>query len=246
MDTTDRPPGWSEGDSQYFIDHGRFFVPDREEQIETLCDLVPEAGEPCHLIDLCCGEGLLARALLERFPDCRVTGYDLSPTMLDRARTAVAAHADRFEGRLFDLADDSWRNFQKPPHAVLSSLAVHHLDPDGKRKLFRDMARELASGGALLLADLVQPASRQGRRVAAKAWDESVRRRAQELAGHLEPWETFRRDRWNLYADPDPDPIDRPSPLLDQLRWLKEAGLSGVDVFWMKAGHAIFGGFRPG
>ena len=28
--------------------------------------------------------------------------------------------------------------------------------------------------------------------------------------------------------------------------WLAEAGLAGVDVFWMKAGHAVFGGVREG
>lgn len=32
---------------------------------------------------------------------------------------------------------------------------------------------------------------------------------------------------------------------LDQLQWLGEAGLVKVDVYWMKAGHAIFGGRKP-
>ena len=49
---------------------------------------------------------------------------------------------------------------------------------------------------------------------------------------------------WNLWAETEPDPSDHPSTLLDQLRWLEEAGLSGVDVAWLKAGHAVFGGIR--
>jgi hypothetical protein len=30
--------------------------------------------------------------------------------------------------------------------------------------------------------------------------------------------------------------------LLDQLKWLEGAGFVDVDVYWMRAGHAIFGG----
>jgi trans-aconitate methyltransferase len=241
----DRPWGWGETDSREFIDHGRFFVPDREEQIATIVGMIPDPGDGL-LVDLCCGEGLLSRALLERFPRARLLALDLSPAMLEQARATCAGYAARFETRPFDLADRSWRSFAEPVRAFVSSLAVHHLDGEGKRRLFRDLAAALAPEGVVLIADLVRPATSAAQALAARAWDESVRRRALELAGDLRPWEKFRDERWNFYADPAPDPIDQPSPLLDQLRWLEEAGLSRVDVFWMKAGHAVFGGVREG
>jgi len=236
--------GWDENDSQEFIDHGRYFVPGREEQVATVLDLIPEPGDGL-LVDLCCGEGLLSAALLERFPRARVLAMDLSPTMLEKARKTCAAHGDRFETRPFDLAGRSWRAFAEPVRAFVSSLAIHHLDGDGKCALFRDLAAALAPGGALVIADLVLPATRTAHALAARAWDEAVRRRSLELAGSLRPYEVFRDERWNLWADPAPDPIDQPSPLFDQLRWLAEAGLTGVDVHWMKAGHAVYGGVRP-
>ena len=235
--------GWNEDDSQEFIDHGRFFVPEREEQIAAVLDLIPEPGDGL-LVDLCCGEGLLSAALLERFSKARVLAMDLSPTMLEKARQTCAAHAERFATRSFDLADRSWRSFPEPVRAFVSSLAVHHLDGAGKRQLFRDLAAALAPGGALVIADLVLPATPAAHALAAKAWDEAVRRRSLELAGRLRPYEVFRDERWNLWADPSPDPIDQPSPLFDQLRWLTEAGFAGVDVCWMKAGHAVYAGFR--
>jgi len=236
--------GWNEDDSQEFIDHGRYFVPEREEQIATVLDLIPEPGDGL-LVDLCCGEGLLSAALLERFPRARVLAMDLSPTMLEKARATCAAHEDRFETRPFDLADRSWRRFPEPVRAFVSSLAIHHLDGAGKRGLFRDLAAALVPGGALVIADLVLPATPASHALAARAWDEAVRRRSLELAGSLRPYEIFRDERWNLWADPAPDPIDQPSPLFDQLRWLAEAGFAGVDVHWMKAGHAVYGGVRP-
>jgi len=244
MTSSDRQPGWDEADSREFIDSGRFFVPDREEQIATVLELIPEPDDGL-LVDLCCGAGLLTAALLERFSRARVVAMDLSPTMLEHVRTNLDRHGNRLQTRQFDLADRSWRRFPEPIHAFVSSLAVHHLDGEGKRQLFRDLTAALAPGGALVIADLVQPATPAGQALAAKAWDEAVHRRALEIAGDLAPYEAFRAERWNFYADPDPDPIDQPSPLIDQLRWLAEAGLTGVEVHWLKAGHAIFSGFRP-
>ncbi|HEV8581549.1 MAG TPA: methyltransferase domain-containing protein [Thermoanaerobaculia bacterium] len=243
MIESDPEAGWGEEDSRRFLDLGRFFVPDREEQIATIAGVIPQPGDGL-LVDLCCGEGLLSRALLERFSRARVLALDLSPAMLETARGTCAEFADRFETRPFDLADLSWRAFSEPVRAFVSSLAVHHLDGEGKRRLYRDLAAALAPGGAVVIADLVQPASSSAQAEAARAWDEAVRRRALELAGRLEPYEKFRELRWNLWAETEPDPIDHPSPLFDQLRWLEEAGLRSVDVYWMKAGHAIFGGTR--
>ena len=250
MSITDRTPGWDETDSREFIDSGHLFVPDREEQIATVLDLIPELPESGEglLVDLCCGAGPLTAALLERFPRARVLAMDLSPAMLEHVRTSlddVPGVGDRLQTRQFDLSDTSWRSFLEPVHAFVSSLAIHHLDGEGKRQLFCDLAAALAPGGAVVIADLVKPASPAGQAVAAKAWDEAVRRRALEIAGDLAPYKIFQEERWNFYADPDPDPIDQPSPLINQLQWLAEAGLIGVEVHWMKAGHAIFGGYRP-
>lgn len=244
--TGERTGGWDEDDSRGFLDLGRFFVPDREEQIATVLDLIPDPGDG-QLVDLCCGEGLLSRALLERFPKARVLALDRSPAMIEHVMANLCSFGRRFEAGIFDLEDRSWRTgFDRPVRAFVSSLAIHHLDGPGKRRLFADLAAALAPGGVLAIADLVQPGSEVGRALAARAWDESVRRRSLELLGGLGPYERFRLERWNFYADPEPDPIDQPSRLTDQLRWLEEAGLTGVDVHWMKAGHAVFGGFRAG
>ena len=237
---------WSEEASQTFIDFGRYFVPEREQQIEAFCDLIPARDQPFTILELCCGEGLLAGALLQRFPACTVQGFDGSPAMLEHARQRLVAHGDRFQTRLFDLADRSWRKPSWPLHAVVSSLTIHHLDGAGKQLLFQDMANLLEPGGVFLIADVVEPASLAGAALAAKAWDAAVRQRALEIDGNLGAFGYFEREKWNMYRYPDSDDIDKPSRLLDQLKWLEQAGFADVDVFWMQAGHALFGGRKPG
>lgn len=245
-ETTAEQPRWGEEDSEEFLGYGAYFVPERELQIETVCDLIPEPPAGSWLVELCFGEGLLTRALLERYPQCRVLGLDGSERMVEHARETLADHGDRVRLATFDLADPSWRDLPRPLHGVVSSLAVHHLDGEEKRQLFADVHRSLAPGGVLVLADLILPTHERGFRVAGKAWDRAVQERARALDGNLDAFEHFQRIGWNSFWETEPDPVDKPDTLLDQLKWLEAAGFTEVDAFWMRAGHVIFGGTKAG
>ena len=235
-------PMWSEDDSRAFIDVGRYYVPERETQIATICDLIPAGEGPFRVLELACGEGLLAGAILERFPQASVHGLDGSPRMLETARATLAHYGARFTAEQFDLAASDWRQRAAPVQAVVSSLVIHHLDGPQKQALYADLYRLLAPGGVLVIADLVQPAGARGVALAAKAWDAAVRRRALELDGDTRALRLFQDDQWNIYLYPDP--MDTPSGLFEQLQWLAQAGFGEVDVYWMQAGHAIYGGRR--
>ena len=235
---------WGANASQTFIDYGRYFVPEREQQIATICDVVPPRVGGFNILELCCGAGLLAGALLERFPNCTVYGYDGSPEMLATARASLERYGERFQTLRFDLADGAWRRPDFPIHAVVSSLAIHHLDGAQKLQLFRDIHALLEGGGALVIADVIEPAHPLGTAAAANAWDAAVRKRSLEFDGNLAAYEAFECEKWNMYRYFDPDDIDKPSRLLDQLKWLEQAGFADVDVYWMLAGHAIFGGSK--
>jgi tRNA (cmo5U34)-methyltransferase len=235
---------WTEDDSQLFIDEGAYFVPERETQIATICAAIPPLDGPGHIVELCCGEGLLSRALLERFAAATVHAFDGSTRMLEAARQTAGELAGRLQTRQFDLAARDWRTLPFSCHAVVSSLAVHHLDGPGKQALFQDVYALLAPGGVFVLADLMAPARAAGQAIAAEAWDEAVKARALALDGDLKAFERFRAENWNLYSDPEPDPIDQPSPLYDQLTWLEAAGFTDVDVHYLKAGHAILSGVK--
>ena len=162
---------WNEDDSRTFIDFGRYFVPERQTQFQVIRDLIPGHREPFHLLELGCGDGLLAETVLAHFAACTVHGYDGSAEMLRQAGRRLARYGNRFETRLFDLADDSWRQPFWNPLAVVSSLVIHHLDEDQKKMLFDDIFRMLAPGGVFIIADLIQPMSEAGLKVAADAWD---------------------------------------------------------------------------
>lgn len=235
---------WDEDLSKRFMQYGRYFVPAREFQLRTLAALIPDPGRPFNVLELCCGEGLLAELVLECFSACTVYGLDGSQEMLVAAAARLARYGGRFQPVLFDLPSSNWRAPSFQARAALSSLAIHHLDDGQKALLFQDVYRLLAPGGVFLIADIILPAGEPGMRYAAETLDEAVRRRSLELEGGLAAYQFFQRERWNFFRYPE-DPLDKPSPLLAQLHWLKAAGFRQVDVFWLLAGHAIFGGVKP-
>jgi tRNA (cmo5U34)-methyltransferase len=235
---------WDERDSEIFIDYGRYFVPDRERQVQTMVDLIPRLEQPHAILDLGCGEGLLAEAILEQQPESTVHGLDRSLEMIKWARERLKRFGERFQAGRFDLFIRSWPQTGLPISAVVSSLAIHHLDEGQKQGLFGEVYALLKPGGVFVIADLVEPASRAGWELAAKAWDDAVQQRALELDGNLDAFARFEAQGWNLYRHFDPQGIDKPSRLLEQLKWLEQAGFASVDAVWMLAGHAIFGGTK--
>ncbi|HEV2109382.1 MAG TPA: class I SAM-dependent methyltransferase [Thermomicrobiales bacterium] len=241
-----REAGWDEDDSALFLEMGALFTPRREEIAATLTSLIPAAPtDPFHGVELGVGAGWLTEAVLRRFPNASMLGLDGSPAMLDAASERLAPFGARFTPGRFALEDSTWIDrLPSDLQCILSSLTLHHLDDAGKRSLYARLRRRLAPGGALLIADIVAPASEQARRAMAASWDADVRQQSIDVTGDERAFERFQAERWNIFTYPDPE-VDKPSTLPDHLAWLAEAGFVGADVFWARSGHAVYGGFVP-
>jgi len=232
---------WTERDSAHFLDVGRYYVPHRERQIELVTALVPRPSEARQVIDLSCGEGLLAEAVLAAQPEATALGLDGSPTM----RRAAERRLERFGAR-FATAPCDVHALELPAVAplrgIVASLALHHVDHAAKPDLYRQLHDALAPGGALVIADLYRPASAGAWEAAATGWDAAVRANdtAAGMGGAV--WRRFQDDRWNWFRYPDD--YDQPAPLADELAWLGSAGFTAVDVYWADCGHAVYGGTR--
>ncbi len=101
------------------------------------------------LLDVGLGGGLFTEHIAERRPDLRITGVDLSPAQLQRARRRLARFGDRVTIRLgdatrLDFADDSF-------DGVVSYGAIKHWSD--RRGGVRECLRVLKPGGPLLITD---------------------------------------------------------------------------------------------
>jgi tRNA (cmo5U34)-methyltransferase len=217
-------------------------VPRRAEQIATLLSLIPfGVAEPFEAIELGCGEGHLSASLLECYPSATVLALDGSPRMLERAAARLGVFDRRAVVGPFALESDEWLEHVDDKDVVVSSLCLHHLDDAGKAKLFSDVSRRLSRRGSLLIADLVEPQRPEARTLFETTWDRAAEEQSIATTGSRSLYDLFMQSEWNLYRHPDP--IDMPSPLFAQLKWMEEAGFTGVDCWWLDAGHAIYGGY---
>ena len=242
---TDTDRGWTEADSRTFIDLADVAVPGRAEIFEMMSSLVPaRPDERFQAVELCCGEGVFAERPLERFPASRLLALDGSPTMFEKARERLARFGDRVRIEKFDLDAAGWlATVPDQLRYVSSSLAFHHLSGDDKRRLFTALAAKLEPGGALVIADVVEPASDVVRIAFRDLMDTIAKKQSLELTGALEAFRAFQKEGWNGFALERQPPGEMPSRLFHQLKWLEQAGLT-ADCFWMRAGVAVYGGYR--
>ena len=104
------------------------------------------------ILELGTGTGETARRLLVRHPGATLVGVDESNEMLSVARARLPAdRVSLIVSRLEDPLPDG------PFDLIASALAVHHLAPAEKRRLFGRIREALAPGGRFVLADVIVP-----------------------------------------------------------------------------------------
>jgi len=233
---------WSEEDSATYLAIAPVAVPRRDDMIAALVATAPfDADRPITILELGSGDGRLAAALLTRFTRATLTALDGSASMRKETGGRLNDFGDRARVAAFDVASLDWWDRMFGADLIVSSLCLHHLNDAKKQYLYKAAAERLNPGGALLIADLVDPQHPAARAAAADRWDALARQQADAIDAP-ELFARFVDERWNHFRFPDP--ADHPAALMHHLVWLRHAGFAAVDCVWMDAGHAVFGGFR--
>jgi tRNA (cmo5U34)-methyltransferase len=120
---------------------GAVAVPRRAEQTAALLTPLPfEAESSFWVLDVGCGEGWLAAAVLEAWPEAGVLALDGDEAMLSEAARRLRTYGARASVERFELSSDEWLGRVEGAGAVLSSLCIHHLDGDPRGRCSRRSA----------------------------------------------------------------------------------------------------------
>jgi tRNA (cmo5U34)-methyltransferase len=224
-----------------FLEDRRGLIPMLREQEQLLLALLARGRPIERFCDLGCGDGAVARLLLEAHPGSSAVLVDFSPPMLAAARRRLASEADRCHVVEADLSSPAWRDALPVDRfdAVVSAFCIHHLYDDRKLALYGEIFELLEPGGVFLNWEHV---SEDGL-ARGMFEDYFVRELIRLEATRPNPRSAEIVER-EFRTRPDLDD-NRLVPVERQCGWLREIGFEDVDAFFKWVELAIFGGVKP-
>lgn len=190
--------------------------------------LLDSENEALSIIDIGAGTGLFSAFIKEKFPKARITLIDLSEKMMDVAK-------QRFQGEEnmeYLLADYTEYEFERTYDIVISSLSIHHLTDEEKRKLYAKIFSILNEGGKFINADQVQGHTPFIESMYKKDWSNKI--------------EASSLTRQELDAAYERTKLDKMSTLEDQLNWLQESGFKDIDCVYKYFNFVVLYGRKNG
>ena len=213
---------------------------------DIILDLLPGGEEADFLlVDAGAGSGRLAERFLERFVGARALLVDRSEAFLALARRRLEPHGNRAAFHLARLEDDWTARLARPPRAIVSMSAVHHLDSDQKQDFYRRCYEALEPGGVLINGDEVRATNDMAYLEQLKTWVAHMQRVMDlglvpdAMCQALRDWESRnvgRFDRPCTSGDDCHETVDA------QLVYFTACGFAEVDMPWQKEMWAILRG----
>jgi tRNA (cmo5U34)-methyltransferase len=191
----------------------------------AVCVIGLREGPLRRVLDLGAGTGLMSAAVLARYPQAELVLVDGAAQMLDQARERLpVGSTTSVVADLRDALPDG------PFDAVVSALAIHHLEDPAKRNLFARVHDALRPGGAFVNAEHV---------TGSNAWlagaYRSMWRQACRAAGAGEDELADAEVRMQT---------DRCVEAVKQIEWMRAVGMQDCDCFFKQLHFAVLAGWR--
>jgi demethylmenaquinone methyltransferase/2-methoxy-6-polyprenyl-1,4-benzoquinol methylase len=194
------------------------FGRDRYWKRRILAALPPD---PKRILDLACGTGIVTLAMAKKYPDCRVTGADITKEYLDVAREKAEREKIPNVDWVHQKAERV--SLDGPFDAVTASYLPKYADLP---VLAKNVRRMLKTGGRFILHDFSYPPNR----ILASIWEGYFK--VQQTVG----WRFY--PEWKTVYDELPGLI-RTSPWISDLKSaLNENGFTGIAVEPLTFGSA--------
>lgn len=228
---------------------------DRDATLHRIVDLIPFDPEASiRVLDIGGGWGPVTAVVLDTFPHAQVVIHDFSEPMLEDARRRLAAHGNAVTFYRGDLLSPDWAaGLEGQFDAVVSSIAIHNVRfPDRIRGVYHEIFPLVGPGGAFINLDHMSTGQLAGQ---ADRHARAMQRRREVRAetGEWKPLEELmarRRSRSEgAHGAPSDADLQRiansePATLVNQLRWLLDAGFDEADCFMREGNTALLGAFR--
>ena len=186
------------------------------------------------ILDIGCGDGLFIQELLKSNSPASVTLIDGSSEMLEAAKVRLGndEKLDFINASFQDLLTGDLLNDQFD--FIYSSLAIHHLTFDEKKRLYYYIYNILSPNGCFANYDIILPSTEKLEQLYLKLWKEWIKGHPLKKNEEMEKIPELSKD----------NPDDIPDTLESQMDILKEIGFKSVDCYFKYSVFSLFGGFK--
>lgn len=213
-------------DPQTYDAARRRLVPCFDSFYGTAVELVARTvSTGARILDLGAGTGLLSDLVARRIQPSSLVLVDASAEMLERAEQRLQAW------NLKTIVQELQEPLPPGPFdAVVSALAIHHLEDRAKEHLFERILAVLAPGAVFVNAEQVQGIT---------PWEQSLFE-----STHLEGARALGSSNEEIAQAVERMRHDRCSPVGTQLQWLRKLGYERADCFFQWFRFAVYGGWK--
>lgn len=177
------------------------------------------------ILDLGAGTGLLSEFVLNKISPASLYLLDESAEMLAKAQQRLAEYNPLvFVQQMTEPLPST--KF----HAVISSLAIHHLTDKDKRDLFKRIYESLQPGGIFINAEQI---------LGPTEWQDQM---FEDM--HLNGARALGSDENEIRAAQERMKIDRCATLEKQISWLREVGFKNSGTFFQHFRFAVYAGLK--
>ncbi len=210
---------------EYYDNWMKLALPSYNEIFSVALDLIPfDESDAIEVLDLGAGTGLFSQRVFNKYPRAKFVLYDLAAKMLAIAKERFQGCPNQFEFFVIDYRDfQSTRKYD----LVISSLSIHHLTDSEKKNLFGQVYVSLKDGGAFINIDQIKGPTPDVQNLYWTNWLKTVREKGaaeEQIQASIE-----RRTKY-----------DQDALLVDQLRWLSDAGFVNVDCVYKNYFIGVF------
>jgi tRNA (cmo5U34)-methyltransferase len=201
----------------------RQLVPLYDEMVELIIELL-RLGEPRTVLDIGAGIGNVSAAVLDAFPQARVTVVEPCDEMFAEAARTLGGYTGRAQLVNQDILDFV------PEHrydAIFSNLVLHNIGLAEKRRLLTDLVGWLEPGGSFVWSDLIRHSDDR-----LQAHFIEYRKQIAAEAGC--PDEVFEKD------SSKESQLDHPLTVEEAFDLAHEVGFRSVSLAWAHDMFAIF------
>ena len=229
---------------EQYLSGVRGAIPLAQAQIEIILKMVEATSfEINTFLDLGCGDGILAAAIIDKHPKSRGVLLDFSKPMIEAARNKLK----KFENQLifidYDFGKKDWlKHVEKVQKftIIVSGFSIHHQTDVRKQEIYTEIFELLEPGGMFINLEHVSSQT---------IWLESIFENYfidsqfafNQKQGNLKTREEI-AEQFFIRADKSENIL---SSVEKQCEWLREIGYQDVDCYFKVFELAIFGGRKP-